>query len=227
MADSLPFSWDDFGVTIEDFYEDPEFLNSLAIYWKSDPEFARLVAKFRWQDNVGRPPRSTLPPQPASQPAPQPVHQSVRYGCVSHQPFYPEPAPVDSEFPDQVNAVTTLAQDFWVGSRLAIFTGNRARGRHRYGSRRRQRSSLSNILKPQLPEPARPSIPEPVLTCASEPERVLPVVREPEPVWPSIPEPVQPVVREPEPVLPSSPEPSLPEPSASSPSGAANCIYLT
>ena len=77
MAVSLPFSWHDFGVTKADFYEDPEFLNTLAMLWKTDPEFASLVAKTRWHDNVGRPPRSTPPFHPASQPALQPADGDI------------------------------------------------------------------------------------------------------------------------------------------------------
>ena len=108
---SLPFSCKDFGVTMDVFYEDPQFLEQLAKDWKADPEYAQYLAFFRWESQGAIFPvlpiqRADRPISPVLQPAPQPVdqlpvnHQSALQS-VNHLPVNNLPALQPVNLPGQ------------------------------------------------------------------------------------------------------------------------------
>ncbi|KAK2897117.1 hypothetical protein Q8A73_013497 [Channa argus] len=82
---SLRFSWKDFDVSQEIFFRDLEFLDSLAIFWKCDPDFAGEVAFYKLK----------YVPWPFT-------FQEPNSRPISHQPPQPEPvlrAPASSPVP--------------------------------------------------------------------------------------------------------------------------------
>ncbi len=62
---SCVFSWTDLGVTKEDFLnKEPNFLKILTIEWKTDHEFAYMMAFNRWKLHPGTSAFSAPKPQP-------------------------------------------------------------------------------------------------------------------------------------------------------------------
>lgn len=49
LLSSLPFFWEDCGVTRDIFLEDPGFLGMLATFWKWEPDFAKELAFYWWK----------------------------------------------------------------------------------------------------------------------------------------------------------------------------------
>ncbi len=143
--------------------------------------------------------------QPSYQPTPQPAPQSLRLGIVRLQPAcservsqpsthqVPVCSPQACPGPQQALVKQWSSQDHvqqsrYVGTRLAIFTGNRGASKRRRGShgtrQHWQSHQCSSTLSPQprssesslpsLPEPLLPSHSEPLLPSAPESESPLP-----------------------------------------------------
>ena len=102
----LPFSWEDFGVTKEVFFEEPSFLHSLAVYWKSDIEFAHMVAFYRWI-------------YPTSPDPPPVIHVPVPVAARSTPPAPQVPVLVAAGAQPPVLDTVDPADEFW-GTRLAF-----------------------------------------------------------------------------------------------------------